>query len=72
MKLFLILIFLSLNCLADATLHLSGTIPDKGYAIINGHIIPAIGYSVTINGVVTTTKVKLTPNTDYTILVEVL
>lgn len=67
-----ILLFVSLNCFADATLHLSGTIPDKGYAIINGHIIPAIGYTITINGVITTTKVKLTPNTDYTILVEVL
>lgn len=57
---------------ADAVLHLSGTVPDKGYTIKNGYIIPHAGYTVTVNGVQTTTKVKLTPNLDYTIVVEAL
>lgn len=57
---------------ADAVLHLSGTVPDKGYTIQNGYVIPHSGFSVTINGVKTLTKVYLTPNTDYKIVVEAL
>lgn len=72
MKIFLVILFLSVTVFADAVLYLSGTVPDKGYTVSNGYLIPSAGYTVTINGVVTTTKVKLTPNTEYKIIVESL
>lgn len=69
---FIILMLLCAKTKADAIVHIRGTVPDKGYTIQNGYVIPSAGYTITINGVQTATKVKLTPNVDYTILVEAL